>query len=225
MELKIMYGSLNHYEYLLFDLDGTVTDSEEGILNSVRYCLDRYNINPPEKKILKKFIGPPLVQSLKKYYDFDQDQAARAVKVYREYFRKKGMYENKLYPGINRLLKSLQQKGKINILATAKPTYYAKKIARYFKIDHYFRNIIGSNMDGSRMEKKEIIRHILDLYPDAPSEKFIMIGDRIHDINGANYHGMDSIWVRYGYGDEEEMKSFSPTYVAESIKDLEKFLL
>jgi phosphoglycolate phosphatase len=216
---------MNNYQFLLFDLDGTVTDSEEGILNSVRHCLAYYKIDPPDGKILKKFIGPPLVQSLRDHFAFEPEKAARAVRIYREYFRKKGMYENKLYPGINRLLKSLHQKGKINILATAKPTYYAKKIVRYFEIDPYFRNIIGSNMDGSRMEKKEIIYHILDLYPDIPVEKFVMIGDRMHDISGANHHGMDSIWVRYGYGDEEEMQSCSPTYVAESIKDLEKLLM
>jgi len=216
---------MNNYRYLLFDLDGTVTDSEEGILNSVRYCLAYYKINPPDDKLLKKFIGPPLVQSLKDHYAFDSEKATRAVKVYREYFRKKGMYENKLYPGIASLLKSLQEKGKINILATAKPTYYAKKILRNFKIATYFREIIGSNLDGSRMEKKDIIRHILDRYPEIPVEKFIMIGDRMHDIEGALHHKMDSVWVRYGYGDDEEMQPYSPTYIAESVKDLEKLLL
>lgn len=216
---------MNNYRYLLFDLDGTVTDSEEGILNSIRYCLAHYKIHPPEDKVLKKFIGPPLVQSLKDHYAFDPEKAIRAVKVYRQYFRKKGIYENKLYPGISSLLKSLQKKDKINILATAKPTYYAKKIVRHFKIDPYFRDIIGSNLDGSRMEKKDIIRHILDRYPEIPVEKFIMIGDRMHDIEGALHHKMDSIWVRYGYGDDDEMQPYTPTYIAESVKDLEKLLL
>jgi phosphoglycolate phosphatase len=215
----------NPYEYLLFDLDGTVTDSEEGILNSVRYCLDFYKINPPETKVLRKFIGPPLVQSLIKYYGFDPDQSTRAVKIYREYFRKKGIYENKLYPGIASLLDALYQKGKINILATAKPTLYAKKIIKHFKLDPYFRDIFGSNLDGTRMEKKEIIGHILDRYAGIPIEKFLMIGDRMHDIEGAIHHGMDSIWVSYGYGDEDEIKSNPPTYIAKSVQDLAKWLL
>lgn len=215
---------MNHYEYLLFDLDGTVTDSEEGILNSVRHCLTHYRISPPEPEILKKFIGPPLVQSLQKYYDFDPDQATYAVKVYREYFRKKGMYENKLYPGMAPMLKKLHRAGKINILATAKPTFFAKKIVKHFKIHTYFRDVIGSNLDGTRMEKKEIIQYILDLYPEIPVKKFIMIGDRVHDVQGAIHHNMDTIWVRYGYGDEEEIKPYTPTYIAESVHDLAKWL-
>jgi len=220
-----MQGSLNQYEYLLFDLDGTVTDSEEGILNSVRHCLTHYQINPPESKVLKKFIGPPLVQSLMEYYDFDPEEATRAVKVYREYFRNKGIYENKLYPGMAALLKKLHHNGKIIILATAKPTYYAKKIVKHFQIHLYFREVVGSNLNGTRMEKKEIIRYILERNPKIPVNKFIMIGDRVHDLRGAIHHGMDSIWVRYGYGDEEEIKPYTPTYIAEKVKDLADMLL
>jgi phosphoglycolate phosphatase len=213
------------YQYLLFDLDGTVTDSQEGILNSVRYSLSYFKMEIPDQKTLKKFIGPPLSKSLMDYYGFDAGKAAKAVQVYREYFSKKGIYENKLYPGIRDLLKKLNSKGKTIILATAKPTYYAEKIIRYFEIDPFFKEIVGSNMDGTRMEKKEIIRHILDLHPNEPIRQFIMIGDRVHDIEGANFHGIDSIWVQYGYGDEEEITNVTPTYNAERIEDLYELLL
>jgi phosphoglycolate phosphatase len=214
-----------NYHYILFDLDGTVTDSEEGILNSVRYSLSYFKLEIPDQNTLKKFIGPPLSKSLMEYYGFDAGKAAKAVQVYREYFSKKGIYENKLYPGIRDLLKTLHLKGKIIILATAKPTYFAEKIIRYFKIDPFFEEIVGSNMDGTRMEKKEIIQYILDLYPNEPTGHFVMIGDRLHDIMGANYHGIDSIWVQYGYGDEEEIINVSPTYKAERMEDLYGLLL
>ncbi|MBR9998002.1 MAG: HAD hydrolase-like protein [Cyclobacteriaceae bacterium] len=216
---------MKYYTHLLFDLDGTITDSEEGILNSIRHCLTHYRIDHPEPSILKKFIGPPLIQSLKEHYAFDPVMAEKAVKVYREYFRKKGIYENKLYPGIPGLLKSLHERGRIIMLATAKPTFYAKKIVIHFKIGPFLADVVGSNMDGSRMDKKEIIQHILDRHPEVPVENFIMIGDRMHDIMGARHHGMDSIWVKYGYGDEDDIKSLAPTYMADSVSDLRRLLL
>jgi phosphoglycolate phosphatase len=202
---------VNQYSHLLIDLDGTVTDSEEGILNSIRYCLSYFEIEFPDPVRLKKFIGPPLVRSLKEYYGFDSQKAAKAVEIYRKYFREKGIYENKLYPGIPKLLKTLKQEGKINILATAKPTYYAKKIIRYFKLDPFFKHVVGSNMDGTRMDKKEIIGYIMDQNPGVPDESYVMIGDRVHDIEGAVYHGIHSIWVQYVYGEEHELNDFQPT--------------
>jgi phosphoglycolate phosphatase len=216
---------VKNYSHLLFDLDGTITDSEEGILNSIRHCLTHYRIDHPEPAFMKKFIGPPLIQSLVEHYNFNPEQAEKAVKVYRTYFRKKGIYENKLYPGIADLLKYLQIKGKIIILATAKPTFYAKKIARYFRINEYLSEIVGSHMDGSRMEKKEIIQYILDRHPKVPREQFVMIGDRMHDILGARYFGLDSIWVKYGYGDEDEIQSLAPTYIAGNVEELHQLLV
>ena len=216
--------SSKKYSHILFDLDGTLTDSEEGILNSIRYCLSHYRIEHPDPAFMKKFIGPPLIQSLVEYYAFDQEQAEKAVKVYRTYFRKKGIFENKLYPGITELLNSLHLNGKIIIVATAKPTYYAKKIARYFKINVYLSEIVGSHMDGSRMDKKEIIRYILDRHPEIPREKFVMVGDRMHDILGARYHGLDSIWVKYGYGDEDEIRPLTPTHIARNVDELYQLL-
>lgn len=211
---------VKNYSHILFDLDGTITDSEEGILNSIRYCLSHYRIAHPEPAFMKKFIGPPLIQSLVEHYKFNPEQAEKAVKVYRTYFRKKGIYENKLYPGIADLLNTLRHKGKILILATAKPTYYAKKIARHFGINEYLYEIVGSHMDGSRMEKKEIIQYILDRLPEVPREKFVMIGDRKHDIQGARYFGLDSIWVEYGYGDEDEIRPLTPTHIARNVDEL-----
>ena len=216
---------LKQYSHILFDLDGTVTDSAEGILNSIRHCLTHFRIDHPEPAFLRKFIGPPLIQSLVEHYGFDSIQAKKAVTVYREYFRRKGIFENQLYPGIPELFRKLHDQGKIMILATAKPTFYAKKIVRHFQLGKYLTEVVGSNMDGTRMEKEEIIRHILTLYADVPRENFIMIGDRKHDIQGARRHGLDSVWVRYGYGDEAEIHSLEPTFTAGNADELYQLLV
>jgi len=216
---------MKKYTYILFDLDGTVTDSEEGIINSIKYCLSYYGINSPDPSFIKKFIGPPLVQSLIEHYAFESKEAERAVEIYNEYFSKKGIFENRLFPGIYQLLETLHQNRKIIILATSQPSYLAKKITKHFNIHKYFTNIVGSNKDGTRMEKKEILQHILDLYPEVPREKFIMIGDRKHDIHGAKYHDIDSVWVNHGYGDDEEKKLSIPSYIVDNVEDLYNLLL
>ncbi len=216
---------MKHYQYILFDLDGTITDSEEGIIRSIKYCLSRYGITDHDPLLLRKFIGPPLVQSLALYYNFTPEEATKAVGYYREYFSEKGIYENRLYDGIEGLLKTLDDKGKINILATAKPTFFAKKIIDYFKIDPYFKHIVGSNMDGTRMDKSEIIAYIIDLLHVVPPDNLVMIGDRMSDMISAKNLGIDTIWVNYGYGDDKELKDSDPVHIAETVDDLYPILL
>lgn len=216
---------MRNFQYLLFDLDGTITDSEEGILNSVRYSLSKYGIQNPDSILLRKFIGPPLVRSLVEHFRFSDEDAKTAVSYYREYFSKRGIYENKLYPGIDRLLQSLSDEGKSIILATAKPTYYARKILKHFKIGHLFTEVVGSNMDGTRIDKTEVLQHILNQYRDKNPELFIMIGDRQSDMMAAEQFGIKKLWVNYGYGDDEEMNNSRPDFVANSIEDLYPLLL
>lgn len=213
------------YRYVLFDLDGTVTDSEEGIIRSIKYCLSRYGINDHDTMVFRKFIGPPLVQSLALYYDFSPEEAVQAVAHYREYFSEKGMYENRLYEGIDNLLRELHENGKKNILATAKPTFYAEKIIRHFNIHTYFNLIVGSNMDGTRMDKGEIIRFIMESLPDLTPEDAIMIGDRKSDMVHARDLGLDTVWVDYGYGDDEEREDSDPLYIARTVEDLYPILM
>ncbi len=216
---------MNKYSYILFDLDGTVSDSQNGILNSIRYCLSHYGINSPDPAFLKKFIGPPLVQSLIEYYAFEPAEARRAVDIYHKYFSNKGIFQNTLFPGIQQVLETLYQKEKTIILATSQPTYLAEKITEYLNIKTYFTDIIGSNADGTRMDKREILQHIFDLHTEIPRKSFIMIGDRMHDILGARHHGIDSVWVNYGYGDDEEKQSSKPTYAIEKVEDLYNLLI
>ncbi|WP_347566908.1 HAD-IA family hydrolase [Niallia circulans] len=177
---------MGDYQIILFDLDGTISDPKEGITKSIQYALQKLGKEESDLRKLERFIGPPLQESFMEYYGYTQTITDQAISYYRERFTQLGMYENELYPEIIPLLESLRAKGCIMIVATSKPTIFTEKILKYFQIETYFTHIIGSNLDGTRSSKTEIIQYILDLYPAYKPEEFVMIGDREHDIIGAN---------------------------------------
>lgn len=216
---------LKDYNIILFDLDGTLTDPKIGITKSVQYALSKYNINVDNLDKLECFIGPPLTDSFKEFYSFDDGNAIKAIDYFREYFVEKGMYENEVYPGIHDLLDELRVNGKKLVVATSKPTKFAKIILEHFDLAKYFSLIVGSNLDGTRVAKSEIIEYIFSKLGDIDCKKVIMIGDRKHDVIGAKHHKIDSIVVRYGYGIDEEFIEASPTYFANSVKDISNILL
>ena len=208
------------YEYILFDLDGTLTDPGIGITNSVAYALKRWNIEVENRKSLYRFIGPPLQDSFREYYGFSQEDALRAVDVYREYFREKGLYENEVYPGVEKLLQVLKEQGKTLILATSKPEEFAVRILRHFGLDRYFTVMAGATMDPSRSKKGDVIAYALRESGVTEVSKAVMIGDREHDIFGAKQNGLDSIGVLFGYGDREELEKAGATYIAATVEDI-----
>lgn len=208
------------YEYILFDLDGTLTDPGIGITNSVAYALKRWNIEVEDRKSLYRFIGPPLQDSFREYYGFSQEDALRAVDVYREYFREKGLYENEVYPGVEKLLQVLKEQGKTLILATSKPEEFAVRILRHFGLDRYFTVMAGATMDPSRSKKGDVIAYALRESGVTELSKAVMIGDREHDIFGAKQNGLDSIGVLFGYGDREELEKAGATYIAATVEDI-----
>lgn len=208
------------YKYILFDLDGTLTDPKIGITKSVAYALDKMGIPGVDVEELTKFIGPPLMESFMKYYSFGEAEAKQAIEYYREYFKDKGIFENDIYDGIEELLKDLKEKGNILAVATSKPTVFAERIIEYFKLSHYFSCVIGSNLDGTRSKKAEVIQYVLDKLEIEDKKQAIMIGDREHDIIGANQVGIDSIGVRYGYGVEDELEKAGATCVVEKVEGL-----
>jgi phosphoglycolate phosphatase len=211
------------YHHVLFDLDGTLTDPYWGITNSVKYALNKFNIAEPNDHQLKLFIGPPLEQSFMEDYHLNKNEAKKAIEFYREYYSVKGIYENKLYHGINSVLETLNNK-KINcIVATSKLEKYAVKVLQYFKIDHYFKHITGSNLEGTLVEKEEIIKYIIE-HDQLEKEKTIMVGDRKYDIIGAKNNGIDSIGVLYGYGTKEELEEAKPTYLCNNTDKLLELL-
>lgn len=213
------------YSVILFDLDGTLTDPKIGITKSAEFALKTFGINVGSLEELNKFIGPPLKDSFKDFYNLSDDEAENAIDQFRVYFKEFGMFENSVYPGIENLLKDLKLNGYILAVATSKPTVFAEKILDHFKLSEYFNIITGSNMDNTRTAKKEIIEYVINKLNLTDKKSIIMIGDRKHDIIGAKLTGIDSVAVKYGYGSEEELKMIQPTYMAESIDDLQKLFI
>ena len=208
------------YDIILFDLDGTLTDPGIGITNSVAHALSHWNIEVTDRSELYKFIGPPLSDSFMRYYGFSEEDAIRAIAVYREYFSVKGLYENEVYPGIPELLQTLKAQGKTVVLATSKPEKFAVEILRHFGLYDYFDIIAGASMDESRNKKADVIAYALSQMKDPDISKLIMIGDREHDVLGAKQFGIDSIGVLYGYGDRAEHEAAGATYIAEKVEDI-----
>lgn len=208
------------YDIIIFDLDGTLTDSGLGITNSVRYTLDKYSIEVKDNSELECFIGPPLNVSFEQFYGFTREESRNAVNIYREYYREKGMFENRVYDGIEKLLKDIRENGKIAAVATSKPELFARQILDHFGLSEYFAYIGGSKMDETRTDKAEVIDYVLNELKITDKSKVIMVGDREHDMIGANKIGLDSIGVLYGYGSREELESHKPTYIAPTVEDI-----
>lgn len=216
---------MNKYKIILFDLDGTLSDPKVGITKSVQYALEKMNIVEPDVDKLECFIGPPLQSSFYEHYNFDEEKTDKAIEYYRERFKEKGMFENELYSNIPSLLRMLKEHQFTLVVATSKPTVFFEKILDYFSIDHFFDLVVGSNLDGTRTSKTEIIRYILDKYKEYELDDFIMIGDRKHDIIGGINTGIDSIGVTYGYGSFDELSNSNPTYIVKSVNELWDLLL
>ena len=213
------------YEYILFDLDGTLTDPKEGITKSVAYALESFGIHVEDLYSLCKFIGPPLKESFMVYYELDDAQGDQAVEKYRERFAVTGLFENKVYPGIREMLELLKEQGKTLLVATSKPSIYARQILEHFDLMKYFTFLSGSELDGTRVDKAEVITYALQENKIQDLSKVIMIGDREHDIIGANKNGIDSIGVLYGYGCREEFVKNHASYVAKQVEELKEILL
>lgn len=216
---------MKNYDVILFDLDGTLTDSSLDIINSIKYALKKYDIIIEDTAMIRKFLGPPLHESFKEFCGFNDDKAMEAVSFYREYFSTKGILENQVYYGITNLLEHLVDNGKRLIVATSKPQKYTDRIMEYFDLAEYFAFIAGSNMDGTRSKKADVIKYALQQCNITDMSKAVMIGDRKHDIIGAKSVGIDSIGVEYGYGDYDELSSSGATYIVKTVDELEQLLL
>ena len=215
---------MKNYDVILFDLDATLTDSSPGIINSIIYALNKYGISVEDTSKLRRFLGPPLHESFKEFYGFDDEKAMEAVKYYREYFSTKGLLENQVYNGIPELLKNIADNDKRLIVATSKPQEFTDRIMEHFDLTKYFEFVAGSNMDGTRSKKAEVIEYALNKCQITDKSKVVMVGDRKHDIIGAKAVGIDSIGVEYGYGDYDELNSAGATYIAKTVSDLKSIL-
>jgi phosphoglycolate phosphatase len=210
---------------ILFDLDGTLTDPKTGIIKSVQYALKSFGIDEPNLDALTKFIGPPLRDSFANFYGFSANDAELAVAKYREYFSDKGIFENEVYPGIPEMLKTLQNSRATLAVATSKPTVYARQILGHFALDGYFSFVAGSELDGTRSVKSEVINYALDELGVTDKASSMMVGDREHDIIGANEVGILSIGVTYGYGSRGELRNAKATHIVDTVGELAQLIL
>jgi phosphoglycolate phosphatase len=208
---------------ILFDLDGTLTDPKEGITKCVEYALNKFDIEVEHPDLLIPYIGPPLYDSFIEIQGFTDAAALQAVDFYRERYRTLGMFENSVIPGIPELLESLRNQGFDLYVATSKPTVFAEEILRHYKLDGYFKYAAGSNLDGTRSKKREVIQYVLD-ENDIPAAQALMIGDREHDIIGAQGCGIPSIGVLFGYGSEEELSAAGADYIANTVEDVSNII-
>ena len=210
------------YHTILFDLDGTLTDSAAGITNAVAYALKKWDIEEKDIGVLRKFVGPPLTASFAKYYGFSPEKSHEAVGYYREYYGTKGIYENRVYDGIEEILIWIRETGRRAILATAKPEPAAVHVMEYFHLDPYFDVIAGASMDYSRVEKSDVIRYALERAGLSDLSGVVMVGDRENDIQGGRENGLDTIGVLYGYGSREELVEAGAMQIAQTVEDLRR---
>jgi len=217
--------------YILFDLDGTLTDSYEGIINAFIYTLEHMGIEP-RPDTYRKCIGPPVAWSLQTFYGMNDEQAAEGLRLFREYYDAKGCFENFPYLGIEEMLQVLNAHGKKLMVATAKPEHMAVRILEHFGLADYFCFIAGITQDKSipddpnaRATKEEVIRYILRTNGILDPENAVMVGDRGGDIRAARMFGLQTIGVAYGYGTEEELRAAGADHIADTPEAVGKIVV
>ncbi|MBR3437076.1 MAG: HAD family hydrolase [Lachnospiraceae bacterium] len=212
------------YKYVLFDLDGTLTDPGEGITNSVMYALRHFGIEETDREKLFSFIGPPLVDSFMEKYGFSEEDAREATSEFRVYFRERGIFENVPYEGMKECLDELKERGHILAVATSKPEVFARRILERFGFLPCFDYVFGASMDETRTRKDEVIAYALEEMGVTDRPACVMVGDRSHDILGAKKNGLDAIGVLFGYGSREELEEAGARYIAETVEDIPRIL-
>lgn len=212
-------------KWLLWDLDGTLTDPMEGITKSVQYALKRFGIQVEDRTTLCRFIGPPLKDSFMEFYGFSPEKAEEAIGIYRKYFSVTGLFENTVYPGIPSLLQRCCEAGCSHVVATSKPEVFARKILEHFHLSPFFTCIAGSELDGTRVKKAEVIHYAMERTGIVDLSRAVMIGDRDYDVIGAQEAGISCIGVSYGYGTREELIAAGAEAVADSVEELAALLL
>ncbi len=198
------------FKYVLFDLDGTLTDSARGIKNCIKYSCERMNLTIPSEEVLDTFLGPPLAEKYAEVFNLSKENAQKAVDIYRERFAPIGLFENDVYDGVTEMLEMLKNAGCILGVATSKPEIYAKKILDHFDLTKYFDVLVGSDLVGGKHDKTDVLKEAL--LKMQPTEKAIMVGDRCFDIESARILGVYSLAVTYGYGTDEEIRESKPDF-------------
>lgn len=213
------------YNTILFDLDGTLTDPAVGITGGVAHALDYFGNKYNSRKELEVFIGPPLREQFMEYCNVDREKGEEYVAKYREYYAVTGIYENKLYDGVSEMLKVLKNAGKKIVLATSKPEKFALIILEHFGLIDYFDFVAGALMSNSRTKKDEVIAYALENIGEYDVSTTIMVGDRLHDVEGAAKFGIDTVGVTFGYGSYDELSEAGAKIIVDTVEELTVELL
>lgn len=217
-------------KYVLFDLDGTLTESGPGIMNAAKIALNHFGIEENNVENLHKFVGPPLTESFGQRYGMNEADTQEAIAVFRKYYNVTGIYENSVFEGIQEMLQQLKSNGLLLSIASSKPRPMIDIVVDHFDIRKYFDVIVGCELDGTRSQKKEVVDEVIRLFgehsgDDAVLEHSIMVGDRMYDVNGARECGLECIGVTYGYGTRQELHEAGAAYIVDSVNELGEKLL
>ncbi|WP_283674644.1 HAD hydrolase-like protein [Butyricicoccus sp. Marseille-Q5471] len=213
------------FSYVLFDLDGTLTDPREGITKSVQYALHKMSIDEPDITALEHFIGPPLREEFARSYGMDESAAELATAYYRERFSVSGWQENMLFDGVPALLSKLKENGKRLAIASSKPTVFIEKILHLFEIDVYFDVVSGATLDGTIGKKAQVVQNALEQLGVTDLSSAVLVGDRFHDVEGAAQNGISCIGVTFGFGGREELEQAGAARVVDTMSELQEVLL
>ncbi len=208
------------FDTILFDLDGTVTDSAPGVMNSFHYALSRFGIEPDSHEELKKVVGPPLKTSFTVTYGVPLERFGEVMEYYLSYYLPKGIYENSVYPGVEALLRRLRAAGKRLVVASSKWQYGVDTVMRHFGLDTYFDFMGGSEEKAGRVEKADVIRYILERLSIADTSRVLMVGDRKYDVEGAAQCGIRTCGVLWGYGSKEELDAAGALFTVSTPEEL-----
>lgn len=211
---------------ILFDLDGTLTESGEGITKSVQYALEKMNRPEPDLQKLRVFVGPPLTEQFMAYAGMSREEAERAVFYYRERYSVVGIFENRPYPGIPEMLRILKENGFLLAVASSKNEESVDTVLEHFALKAYFDEAVGSKLDGRRSRKADVIEEALRRFDRRDRrEQVIMVGDKEHDVIGAREADIPCVAVTYGYGTMEELEKAGASKIVHTVKELQEYLL
>lgn len=215
---------MSHFSHIIFDLDGTLTDNTRGIESSVRYALEKMQIDNFDGVVPGQFIGPPLQWGFRNLFGLNERNTELAVEYFREYYSVNGKFENDPYPGIFELLEELHFSGKKMYIATSKLEKFALEISAHFGFDKYITNLKGADYKGKN-SKTTIISGLLNEAQISPSKDIVIVGDTLFDIEGGKQNGLSTIAVTYGFGEEYDLENAGPDNLVESVEELYEVLV
>lgn len=217
---------MRNYDYVIFDFDGTVADTGEGILKSLQYSFEQMGREVPDLSDLKKFIGPPIHYSFVTFYGVSENEVEQYIKKYRERYRKIGVYECFVYDSMVETLKTLRENGVKLGIASSKPIKLVYDVMEYLRLTEYFDAVVGTQFDDSNHPgKTDLVLQSMEKLEDSDKSRTLMVGDRFFDIDGAAGAGVDSVGVTYGYGSREEFMEHNATYIVDSPKEILNIVL